>query len=487
MKQQLQRLAAFILITGVLTAGAAVWQAQAAGSPDINRDGRVDVVDLSMLLSNYGKTGLALPGDIDSSGSVGIIDLSMLLSGFGSTPSPGTAYNAVTQVATPNTYYATFQSHNQRVVANSHGIFMSWLQTWSGAGSENGIVRVARSTDGGKTFQTLLDQPIIGHYPGTVETDNAGNVYVFITSLDWKNASGYANARMFKFTPEANFLNPTYATLSGGGSDKFTSAYDAERNQLYYVQGDASLNGVNKFFTISTAGTVTSVKDVTKTGQVAYPHYPHLQAADGKLLLAWTNTALANSSGYYDVRFLVSQDGGQTWLGRSGPVALPVVADENGPSFAVLDAAERTVGGYRWLAGIHVQAGKLHFTYGSQSQMWYKRFDWAAKAMDRTVGPGVTGGTTTLQMTSSFFTGSGTPGARIFLTSGTTGNRIGTLQSDDNGTTWKHYALSDAYQPAGYLYAIAGGRRPAPDGSVIGAVTDQGATNRLMFIKSGWR
>ena len=47
---------------------------------DLNSDGKVDITDLSTLLSNYGKTGA---GDINSSGQVDIFDLSILLSNYG--------------------------------------------------------------------------------------------------------------------------------------------------------------------------------------------------------------------------------------------------------------------------------------------------------------------------------------------------------------------------------------------------------------------
>lgn len=47
---------------------------------DLNSDGKVDIVDLSTLLTNYGKSGM---GDINNSGLVDIFDLSILLSNYG--------------------------------------------------------------------------------------------------------------------------------------------------------------------------------------------------------------------------------------------------------------------------------------------------------------------------------------------------------------------------------------------------------------------
>lgn len=50
--------------------------APGGGSADVNRSGRVDIFDLSILLRNWGRSG---QGDINSSGRVDIFDLSILL------------------------------------------------------------------------------------------------------------------------------------------------------------------------------------------------------------------------------------------------------------------------------------------------------------------------------------------------------------------------------------------------------------------------
>ena len=48
---------------------------------DINGDGKVDITDLSMLLSAYGTTNAA--ADLNKNGKVDIADLSILLSNYG--------------------------------------------------------------------------------------------------------------------------------------------------------------------------------------------------------------------------------------------------------------------------------------------------------------------------------------------------------------------------------------------------------------------
>jgi hypothetical protein len=47
---------------------------------DLNGDGKVDAADLSILLSNWGKTGAtAAQGDLDCDGVINATDLSILL------------------------------------------------------------------------------------------------------------------------------------------------------------------------------------------------------------------------------------------------------------------------------------------------------------------------------------------------------------------------------------------------------------------------
>ncbi len=80
-----------IACAAVAAASAGAWLlfSQAAGTADLNSDGKVDVTDLSIILSNYGKQ--TATGDINGDGSVTIIDLSILLTAFGkpvTTPQP---------------------------------------------------------------------------------------------------------------------------------------------------------------------------------------------------------------------------------------------------------------------------------------------------------------------------------------------------------------------------------------------------------------
>lgn len=64
---------------------------------DLNGDGTVNALDMSILLSHWGQQGGGIKGDINSDGTVNTLDLSILLSHFGSSGGAGTACSGVTK------------------------------------------------------------------------------------------------------------------------------------------------------------------------------------------------------------------------------------------------------------------------------------------------------------------------------------------------------------------------------------------------------
>jgi hypothetical protein len=73
-----------IMIFGLIGGYIFVNLSAASGQKgDVNGDGKVDITDLSILLSNYNKTTTYDKGDLDSNGIVNILDLSILLSNYG--------------------------------------------------------------------------------------------------------------------------------------------------------------------------------------------------------------------------------------------------------------------------------------------------------------------------------------------------------------------------------------------------------------------
>jgi probable HAF family extracellular repeat protein len=68
---------------------------------DANGDGKVDILDLSTVLTNFDKTGMLWKdGDFDGNGSVGINDLSNILTNFDKTQSSGAGLTAVPEPST---------------------------------------------------------------------------------------------------------------------------------------------------------------------------------------------------------------------------------------------------------------------------------------------------------------------------------------------------------------------------------------------------
>ncbi len=76
----------FVAIFAVI--GFTVLRSTHAATGDVNSDGKVDVLDLSVLATNYGKSGKTFSqGDLNGDGSVTVLDLSILAGSWGSVSS----------------------------------------------------------------------------------------------------------------------------------------------------------------------------------------------------------------------------------------------------------------------------------------------------------------------------------------------------------------------------------------------------------------
>lgn len=409
------------------------------------------------------------------------------------TPS-STPANSVTAFDTGVPYYATYQSHNTRMVyVPGVGIVLGYLHSWSGgqsASTDTGDVRVIFSSDNGASWTTLLDVSISGHSPPSMEVDSAGNVYAFVVNT-W-TATG---AWMYKF-PAGNYANYTRYTIGGGEANtgKFATAYDPYNNHLYYVRGDES-GGPFALYTIdpSTGSVLQYLNMLTNDpANTTFPHYPNIYVANdgsGLTLLAWTNTLYSNGSSYYDIHYLVSPDHGQSWIGKNGAISsssYPIDGTASGPSFSLMDPSEYNTSTYRWLSNVYAQDGKLFFVYSGNPGFWLRRVDWATRTGDLWLGGsnGVCGDTTCLNNLSALFSGAGTSGSRIFLTSAPTDDNIATLSSDDDGATWHLYATTPG-ETWGWPYALSGSHRLGPNGEILGAFTSQ-STSTASFVHTVW-
>lgn len=72
-------IATLTVITAVAIPAAALAASHRHYAADINRDGAVNSTDLSILLSNWHKSGRHLAGDLNHDGTVNIYDLSVFL------------------------------------------------------------------------------------------------------------------------------------------------------------------------------------------------------------------------------------------------------------------------------------------------------------------------------------------------------------------------------------------------------------------------
>ena len=96
--------------------------------------------------------------------------------------------------------YGTFQSHNQKVVSNHNGIFMTYVrqpnkeytaQPW----------RLVRSTDGGRHFATVFEATNATKQP-VLETDEDDNLY--LARPDYVDGHAY----LYRFSPADGYAHP---------------------------------------------------------------------------------------------------------------------------------------------------------------------------------------------------------------------------------------------------------------------------------------
>src|SRR5262249_43413729 len=146
----------------------------------------------------------------------------------------------LTQVDDQAIAYATFQSHNQKVVCNRQGIFITYVQ----AANESYMAQkwvLAHSTDGGRKFQTLFEETRATSAP-VLETDRWGGLY--LPRPDFADGNAYLS-RFASPTAE-----PVTTTLAGGSAGKYCQLLDEARQRIYYF----AHNGM--FHVIGTDGAV---------------------------------------------------------------------------------------------------------------------------------------------------------------------------------------------------------------------------------------
>ena len=370
----------------------------------------------------------------------------------------------LTQIDRRVTHYATFQSHNQKVVANQHGYFTTHIrdrdkpylaQTW----------RLSRSTDRGKSFKTIFQQTDATN-PPVIESDAEGNIY--LVRVDFNSGDAF----LCRFDAAKDFTEPTVTKIPGAAAGKYAMVLDEKRHRLFFFSHN------NSFHCMQLDGTVEYRTNLLKAGQHAILQYPLLALADnGDLHAAWT-TQKHGLYLYWDIHHMLTRDQGEAWLDVSGsPITIPAAADNSGPTDLISSKDEFE--SHTWLSSMAVLGGKAHFAYMTQTvppRENYIRFDLASGNKD--IHEHEFKGERIRVLGLSGFFVSDPEGNDLYFVGNDSGH-LACLRSRDNGTTWEDYARTDS---AFDLYSI-GGFRKTVDGAIIGTFTDQKqGTDELDFL-----
>jgi hypothetical protein len=98
----------------VAIAGYLLIATNAAQNPsaDLNGDGQVGIIDLSVLLGKWGQSGAGINADLNADNTVSILDLSILLSQWGSAASVGTLCDGYSNWSDPATWGGSIPAAN---------------------------------------------------------------------------------------------------------------------------------------------------------------------------------------------------------------------------------------------------------------------------------------------------------------------------------------------------------------------------------------
>lgn len=412
-----------------------------------------------------------------------------LLSAFCGASAAQPATFELSKVADTITPFATFQSHNQKIVENAYGIFM--VYSYSQTPSPLGTWRLARSIDRGKSWGTIY-RSFVPSTPPTLDTDEDGSL--FLIHSDFTAPSTQGNATFYRFDPENGFRTPTVSTaIVNGSAGKYTSYYDGTRKRLWYATfWDCELPMACEnptLFALDRDGKVMLRKGLTLPGRTSRLQYPQLEMSGSTLYFAWTTAGHTRNSDdtprYPSILYVLSEDGGSTWKSSvtSTPLAVPFIGDHTGPGTRVVlddevshDPLEDDRG--TWLANFIHKGGYLHFAYYAEKaqRQHYMRFSPRTGARDIDRQPVWQGDAYTLQTRAAGFFSTEPAAATPLFMSGemrdSNGTRVAILRSSNLGRTWKDHAISSSAVPdPSDLYALSGNRRLTRSGHILGHFT----------------
>jgi len=364
--------------------------------------------------------------------------------------------------------YGTFQSHNQKIVANARGIFMAYDHFTDPAGPN--VWRLARSVDRGKSFTTIYEGKHGTRAP-VLETDAAGNLYLAHPDFGWKG-SPRRTFCFYRFLAADDYREPRISTFPKIHCDaKYAMVYDAPRSRFYIA------TQYGRLLTVSMDGALErNVRVWIQNGPNASTQYPLLHLDETGCLHHGQTTTRSGVSTYRSIQYIRSPDGGLAWETMDGSrLAIPVVPDETGPTDMICLPDELDV--RTWLAGLFAKAGKVHFMYYADRPLHrrhYVRFDLRTGRRDRDTWPAHPKGrwlgeTISLRGSGGLFASkAGQPDSPLYAVKQHADGRLACLVTRDNGQTWRDFAMSaDPYD----VYALGGCREVTDDGFIIGSFT----------------
>jgi hypothetical protein len=360
--------------------------------------------------------------------------------------------------------FATFQSHNQKVVSNRHGVFFTYVHR-SNADYTAQRWRLMRAEPDQSRFVQLYESVDASSAPA-METDRFGTLY--LARPDFRSADAY----LHRFEPAAASaagLQPKTSTMVGGSAGKYCLMIDQPRGQLYYFAHN------NTFHVMGMDGVPRHHVTLLREGPNAVLQYPHLSlSSDGVLLAAWT-TQKHGEYLYHGIHAIRSDDGGQTWRNLAGKrLELPIIADDTGPATPISRPDERLV--HSWLSATSSMNGGWHLVYWAATKparQRYLRIDQEDGQIQVDL-PLVFGERTGAHPNDSaaLVRGGGSAADGIFLISTVDDRgRLACLASFDNGKTWQLHAQADRRFDH-RIYSIGAARDVTADGWIVGVFTE---------------
>jgi hypothetical protein len=372
----------------------------------------------------------------------------------------------LTRVDSNCSHYATFQSHNQKVVRNEKGIFMTYLwqfdlKTWWGRW------QLLRSTDGGRTFSVIYTSGEMGSNAPCIETDSENNILLVCTDYN----AGTLPIYYYRFEADRNYTDPTITTIRNGASGKFSMFLDEDADLLYIFNHYGRLLVRNA----TTGGYVRQREVVETSGEYAMTQYPHVFVDQkGTVHHAWT-TQKKDLYLYWDIHYINSPDKGAYWYTAAGK-KLPYEIRPDDPNQTDVIVLDDEFQYHTWLSNMIVKNGKVHFAYLAQVppnwRQHYVRLDLETGEIDKRIQPLFKGETISLNGLDGFFaTGPGS--SPLYYVARANYSHIGALVSYDNGDTWHDAAISEPIPHS--IYSVGGCRELAPEG-IMGSFTAQYGT-----------